>query len=128
MPIPADLDDFLSLYPAGVKDIALAARELVVQTVPNATETVDRTARLVGYALGRGYKNTICTLLMSQTGVKVGILRATELPDPDGLLQGSGKVHRHVQLRSVADVAKPGLKQLLEAALAAWKQRTAVGG
>jgi hypothetical protein len=128
MPVPADLDDFLSLYPAGVKDIALAARELVVQTVPNATETVDRTARLVGYALGRGYKNTICTLLMSQTGVKVGILRATELPDPDGLLQGSGKVHRHVQLRSVADVAKPGLKQLLEAALAAWKQRTAVGG
>ncbi len=128
MPIPSDLDDFLSLYPAGVKDIALAARELVVQTVPNATETVDRTARLVGYALGRGYKNTICTLLMSQTGVKVGILRATELPDPDGLLQGSGKVHRHVQLRSVADVAKPGLKQLLEAALAAWKQRTAAGG
>ena len=128
MPIPSDLDDFLSHYPAGVKDIALAARELVVQTVPNATETVDRTARLVGYALGRGYKNTICTLLMSQTGVKVGILRATELPDPDGLLQGSGKVHRHVQLRSVADVAKPGLKQLLEEALAAWKQRTAAGG
>ena len=53
--------------------------------------------------------------------------RHSELPDPHRLLQGSGKVHRHVQLRSVADVANPGLKQLLEAALAGWRHRTAAG-
>jgi hypothetical protein len=127
MPIPSDLDEFLALYPPGVKDIALAARELVLQTVLNATETVDRSARLIGYSYGPGYKDTICTLLMSKTGVKVGIARGSELPDPNRLLQGSGKVHRHVQLRSAADVANPGLKQLLESALAAWRQRTAAG-
>jgi hypothetical protein len=127
MPIPPDLDEFLAHYPTGVKDIALAARELVVQTLSDATETVDRSARLVGYSYGPGYKDTICTLLMSQTGVKVGIARGSELQDPDGLLQGAGKVHRHVQLRSVADVQNPGLKQLLQAALAAWRKRAAAG-
>ncbi len=125
MPIPSDVNEFLALYPQLVRDIALAARELVRQTVPDAIETVDRSARLIGYSYGPGYKDTICTLLMSQTGVKVGIARGSELPDPARLLQGSGKVHRHVQLRTVADVANPGLKHLLEAALAAWKQRTA---
>ncbi len=125
MPIPPDVHAFLALYPLAVKEIARAARQLVGQTVPNAIETVDRSARLLGYGYGPGYKDTICTLLMSKTGVKVGIARGTELPDPHGLLQGSGKVHRHVQLRSVDDVANPGLKQLLEAALAAWKERTA---
>ncbi|MGO9466705.1 MAG: DUF1801 domain-containing protein [Isosphaeraceae bacterium] len=115
--------EFLALYPPNVRDIALAARELVVHTVPDATETVDRSARLIGYGYGPGYKDTICTLLMSRTGVKVGIARGSELPDPAQLLQGSGKVHRHVQLRTVADVANPGLEHLLEAALAAWRQR-----
>jgi len=124
MPIPPDVDEFLALYPPVVRDIAVAARDLVAQMVPNATETVDRSARLIGYGYGPGYKNTICTLLLSQTGVKVGIARGSELSDPTHLLQGSGKVHRHVQLRSVADVANPGLKQLLEAAVAAWRERS----
>jgi len=127
MPVPSDVAELLAPYPQGVKDIALAARELVAQAVPNAKETVDRSARLLGYGYGSGYKDTICTLLMSKTGVKVGIARGTELPDPHQLLQGSGKVHRHVQLRNVADVSNPGLKQLLEAALAAWRQRTSGG-
>jgi hypothetical protein len=127
MPVPQNLANFSALYPSGVKDIVLAARELVLQTVPDATETADRSARLVGYGYGPGYKDTICTLLLSQTGVKVGIARGSELPDPDRLLQGSGKVHRHAQLRTVADVANLGLKQLLDAALAAWRQRTAAG-
>jgi hypothetical protein len=123
--IPSEVDEFLALYAPGVKEIALAARALVVQTVPNATETLDRTARVIGYGYGPGYKDTICALVLSKNGVKVGIARGTELPDPDRLLQGSGKVHRHVQLRTVDDVGNPGLKQLLEAALAAWRQRTA---
>ncbi len=127
MPLPSDVDEFLALYPPGVRDIALAARELVVETVPDSTETVDRSVRVIGYGYGRGYKDTICTLLLSKTGVKVGIARGSELPDPAQLLQGDGKVHRHVQLRSVADVANPGLKDLLEAALAAWRLRSATG-
>jgi hypothetical protein len=127
VPNPSDVDAFLALYPSAVKDIALAARRLVAETVPNATETVDRSARLVGYGYGPGYNDTICTLLMSKTGVKVGIARGTELPDPDRLMQGTGKVHRHVPLRTVADVANPGLKQLLEAAVAAWRQRSSAG-
>ena len=81
-PIPSNLADFLALYPSGVKAIALAAREMVVQTQPEATDTVDRSARLVGYGYGPGYKDTICTLLLSQAGVKVGIARGSELPDP----------------------------------------------
>jgi hypothetical protein len=127
MPIPSEVDEFLALYPPGVRDIALAARALVLETVPNATETVDRTARVIGYGYGPGYKDTICALILSKTGVKVGIARGTELPDPDQLLQGSGKVHRHVQLGTGDDVANPGLKQLIEAALAAWRQRAGAG-
>jgi hypothetical protein len=58
--------------------------------------------------------------------VKLGIVRGSELPDPKRLMQGSGKVHRYVQLRSIADLKQPGLRPLLKAGLAAWRKRSEV--
>ena len=121
MPIPREIDEFLDLYPVGVKETALAAREFVIRAVPKATETLDRSAKLIGYGYGPGYKDTICTLILSQRGVKLGVVRGASLPDPDGLLKGSGKVHRHVELRLPDQVRKPELRTLLENALLAWK-------
>jgi hypothetical protein len=86
---------------------------------------VDGTANLLGYQYGPGYRGLVCTLMLSKTGVKLGIVRGAELPDPKGLLTGSGKVHRHVPLRRVADLEQPGLKPLLKAALQAWRRRNA---
>jgi hypothetical protein len=62
-------------------------------------------------------------LILSREGVKIGIARGAELSDPKKLMQGSGKVHRHVQLRTIADLKRPGLKPLLKAALNAWRER-----
>jgi hypothetical protein len=53
---------------------------------------------------------------MSQKGVKLGINKGAELPDPEGLLEGSGKVHKYVQLRRAADLEQAGLRELLEEA------------
>jgi hypothetical protein len=47
----------LGPHPSAVKDIALAAPDLVVQTVPDAMETVDRSTRLIGYGYGSGYND-----------------------------------------------------------------------
>lgn len=117
------VDAFLATYPERVREIASAARELLKRTLPGVSETVDESAKLLGYSYGPGYKGVVCTLILSQTGVKLGILRGSELPDPQHLMSGSGKIQRHVQLRSVEDTKLPGLTQLLKAALAAWRKR-----
>jgi hypothetical protein len=91
--------------------------------LPGVAETVDESAKLLGYSYGPGYKGVLFSLIMSQTGVKLGIFRGAELPDPKHLMGGAGKVHRHVQLRSVDDIKRPGLKQLLKAAVSAWRKR-----
>ena len=128
MPIATDVETLLAPYPPEVRDVALAAREYLAQVLPGAAETLDESAKLFGYGYGPGYKGLVCTLLLSRTGVKLGIARGSELPDPKQLMQGSGKVHRHVQLRTTEDLKQPGLKPLLKAALAAWKKRTEVNG
>jgi hypothetical protein len=124
MSIPSDVEELIGLYPTEVRALALAARELITRVVVGGQETVDRTAKVIGYGYGPGYKDTICTLIMSKRGVKLGIVRGSELPDPDSLLQGSGKVHRYIPLQTVADVKHPGVEQMIRAGLVAWKQRT----
>jgi hypothetical protein len=128
MPNTTDIETFLALYPPEVRDVAMAARDFLAEALPGATETLDGSAKLLAYGYGPGYKGLVCTLLLSQTGVKLGISRGSELQDPKQLMQGSGKVHRHVQLRTTADLKQPGLKPLLKAALTAWKKRNQTNG
>jgi hypothetical protein len=118
------VDAFLSSYPEQVRETASAARRLLKDLLPGVAETVDESAKLLGYSYGSGYKGVLFTLIMSQTGVKLGIFRGSELPDPKHLMAGAGKVHRHVQLRSPDDIKRPGLRQLLKRALSAWRKRT----
>ena len=125
---PNDVETFLAAYPAEVGDLARAARRLLDGTLPGAAETLDESAKVVGYSYGPGYKGLVCTLILSRSGVKLGIVRGSELADPKQLMQGSGKVHRHVQLRTIADLKRPGLKPLLKAASAAWKERNEANG
>ena len=113
----------MASYPPEVRGLALAARDFVATALPGAEETLDETAKVIGYGYGPGYKGVVCTLLLSKTGVKLGIAHGAALPDPRQLMQGEGKVHRHVPLRTTSDLKQPGLKALLKAALAAWKDR-----
>ena len=45
--------------------------------------------------------------------MSLAFLRGAKLPDPQELLEGTGKGVRHVKLRNVADVKRPGVKKLI---------------
>ncbi len=55
--------------------------------------------------------------------VNIGFYRGAELPDPAGLLQGSGKRMRHVKLKTGEDVDEEALHALIAAAYADMKAR-----
>jgi len=50
--------------------------------------------------------------------VNVGFFRGADLPDPQGLLEGTGKVMRHVKLRPGVAVDATALTALIHAAYA----------
>jgi len=52
----------------------------------------------------------------TQAGVTLGIAYAMELADPKKLLKGTGKLHRHVKLKSESDLESAALKSLLRPA------------
>ena len=112
------IDTLLSAYPAGVQELAREARKTLQTWLPGADEAADFSARLLAFSYGPGYRGAVCTLILSQSGVKLGLVNGAALDDPNELLAGSGKVHRHVQLRTPEDLQRTGLRQLVGGARA----------
>jgi hypothetical protein len=60
---------------------------------------------------------TVCGFMTGKEHVTFIFLRGAALPDPGGLLEGTGKSVRHVKVRTMEDLKRPALKKLiLEAA------------
>ena len=118
-------EQVLQSCPSDAQVLANKARRLLLKSLPEAEETVDPTASVLSYGYGPGYRGMICTLLLSKSGVKIGFVHGAELADPTGLLEGSGKKHKYIQLKTASDLNRSGVRQLIEAAYAAWRQRNA---
>jgi hypothetical protein len=115
--------DFLSAYPEPVYVHALELRDLILSGLPDVIEQVDLPARMVAYVYGQKYTDMICTIIPSQKGLKLGFYKGPELPDPDKLLQGNGKISRYVEIKSTARIQSPALRKLIRAALEAYRLR-----
>lgn len=116
-------DYIFGKYGESVSTIGYAVRELVLQELPGVTETHDIPANMLAYGYGPGYKDHVCTIIPSKKGIKLGFYKGTELPDPAGVLTGSGKVHKYVEVKSVKDPGDQVLKALLAHALKACRIR-----
>ena len=116
-------EEVLQSCPPDVQALADKARRLLLKLLPGAEESVDPTAAVLSYGYGPGYRGMVCTLLLSKSGVKIGIVNGAELADPNGLLEGTGKKHKYIQLKTASDLNRSGVKQLMETAHAAWRQR-----
>jgi len=125
---PANVPELLATLEPEVRALALEVRKLVRAVLPRVQEITDAGTRVIGYGYGPGYRDMVATILLSRRGVKLGLVRGAELPDPRHLLEGRGKVHRYIAFTEVKQVSRSGVKGLLKAAYVAWLERRAVGG
>jgi uncharacterized protein DUF1801 len=117
------VDGILSKFDEKTVALAFETRQFLLEQLNDILELPDNSASVIGYGYGTGYKDLICTLLLSKQGVKLGFTKGGGLPDPQKLLVGSGKVHRYVEIKSVQDLKNPALKKLLTEALKAYQER-----
>jgi len=55
--------------------------------------------------------------------VNLGIVNGASIDDPNILMEGKGKVHRHVKHQRIEQVRSPELKELMHRALGAAQER-----
>ena len=88
--------------------VAGAVRALVKQTVREAEEYVNPW-KIPSF----DSNGPMCCFMVGKEHVTFAFMRGATLPDPEKLLEGTGKGVRHLKLRSVADVKRPGVKKLI---------------
>lgn len=113
--------ELLARFDPPIQEIAQKLHEHLIQLIPGSVETVDD--ENIGLGFGKGYKGLVFVITPRPGYVMLGIANGASLSDPDGLLQGKGKVHRHVKFYSLADIENPAVERLLQTAVDAARSR-----
>lgn len=115
---------FLGNYDKQIVSLAMKLREIIASYLPEINEQVDLPARMIAYTYGKKYSDMICTIIPSKKGIKLGFNRGVDLPDPEKMLEGTGKISRYVRIESDTQILSPAIETLLLNALELYKKRT----
>ena len=118
-------EEFLANQPTEIVDLLVEARGLLFKYLPGAVESVDN--ENLGYGFSPGYKGLVFVLTPQKGYVNLGIWDGVSLADPHALMEGSGKRHRHIKLRSVQQLENPALIDLIRDAIDRKKQEIGPG-
>ncbi|MFC5409520.1 DUF1801 domain-containing protein [Larkinella bovis] len=110
------VETFLADYKPEVRDLALRVRELVRSILPEAHESVNTSHKTIIYGNSPRMADEICYIAPLSSSVNLGFNYGTQLPDPNGLLKGTGKLLRHIKFESTDEVSVPGIVELLKIA------------
>ncbi len=87
--------------------------------LPGAIQLVydNYNALAIGFGPSERSSEAIFSIVLYPRYVTLFFLQGKNVPDPNMLLQGSGKIVRTIRLESASDLDKPAVKQLIGAAL-----------
>lgn len=114
------LAGFMAKYAPEIAALGEAARNQMRKLYPMALELVydNYNALAIGYGPTERASDAVFSIVLYPRWVSLFFLQARGLPDPHGLLKGSGTVARHIVLPSPAVLHDPAVRDLREEAVA----------
>ncbi len=113
-----DLDTLLERHTPAVREVFHALRAVVREVMPDAVEQLDLPDRVLAFGFGPPggvrLRGLAVGLIPHAAHVNVQLADGALLPDAAGIVEGTGKRIRHVKCRTLDDVARPGLRTMLE--------------
>jgi hypothetical protein len=113
------LAGFIAKFTPEMATLIRAARSKMRQRLPKALELVydNYNFFVIGYGPNERPRDAIFSLAAQAKGLSLCFLQGAGLPDPKGLLRGSGNVVRSIRLESAAALTRPEVRALVAAAL-----------
>src|SRR4051812_8400012 len=125
------LEALIAKFEPATAKLIRECRAEVRALLPTAVELVydNYNFFVIGYCATERPSSCIVSIAAAANGVNLSFYHGAPLPDPEHLLQGSGKQNRFVRLPSVETLRVPGVLALITAAVArAEPQLPAKGG
>lgn len=110
-------EDSVAKAGSHARELAYKLRTLVAKIMPNVVEVPWPRMRMASYGVGPKKKSEhFCYISAQKQDVNLGFYYGAELPDPEGLLEGTGMLLRHVKIRDTKAIRSRALRHLLKAA------------
>lgn len=115
----AEYVKLLTRHSAAVQKLALAARKLILEEAPEASEFVYEVYTIADHFGFTERPSDAFVFTTTHTNwMNLGFNFGAMLPDPGGQLRGEGKLIRHVRITQPADLEVPGVRELVREAAA----------
>ncbi len=115
-PPPVQLLELLAARRPDMAPIVLALRDMVAGEAPDATEMVYSVYAVVDlFTFGRP-GDAFIHIVAYEKHVNLGFNQGAALPDPHGLIKGTGKSIRHIRIVAEEDLKRP-LRGYIQAAI-----------
>ena len=124
------LKGFIDKFAPEMAALIRAVRKKLRSRLPRATELVydNYNFFVIGYGPSAKPSSAIFSIAAQAKGVSLCFLQGAGLPDPKGLLGGSGSVVRSIRLEDAASIDRPEVEALIAAALERAKTPIGPGG
>ncbi len=110
---------FLEMKEQGLIDLFKGLRSHILSFHPSANEILYHTHALTTvFSLSEKLGEAFITIPIYSEHLNLAFNKGTLLPDPHGLLKGTGKLMRHIPIIRAADYSKSEVIELIEAAIA----------
>jgi len=115
----AQLRSFISRFDAKTQKLIRAVRTSLRKRFPTANELAYSypNSVVIGYSPTEGGIDSVVALAGRADGVSLYFNQGQQLPDPKGLLSGSGRQTRFIQVEAPKQLAHPDVKALIAAAV-----------
>jgi len=114
------LERFISKFDAKNQALIRSIRRALRRRLPTANELVwdNYNFFVIGYSPTDRPSDSVLSLAAASNGPGLSFYRGATLPDPHGILLGSGAQNRFIRLESAKTLARPEVEALIAAAVA----------
>lgn len=108
-------EEAIQSFSEEIKELTRQTRRSIHEILPEVVEVVWIHQKNIGFGTGPKKKTEhFCWLMPAKHHVTLGFNYGAELPDPKGLLEGSGKLFRHHKIKSMEELSNPELIALIK--------------
>jgi hypothetical protein len=101
---------------------------MIIDLYPDVVEVPWPKQRIIGYGVGpKKMTEHFCYIGLHRAHVNLGFYYGAQLPDPQGLLEGTGMSMRHIKVHKVEELDQPALSDLIRKSLEERKVALGIG-
>jgi hypothetical protein len=116
--IHPDFEKFLQLKNQDCIDLFVDLRSYVLELYPDANELLYHTHALTSvFSISEKLSDAFCMIPIYTKHMNLGFNKGTILNDPNELLEGTGKLIRHIPVKTVSDYRNNEVRSLLKSAI-----------